>query len=1625
MFGLGVDFLQMLSFLLAPGIPWGGPLVSFQQSYRDYVTLDPLAMTPSLAASVLAAALLAVWTMVTLAAIVGRQMQQSQGIAFSLPAVRLLRLIAALMLTVFFLPLIKLLLYVLPCHNGHWLLFPAYSCFQSAHAIAVAVTLPTLLLLGPFAIAVGALVFQVSPTTATVLARPHNRIEVVYILGRMLLTLVAVTTREPLAVVPVFLLVTLPVLSLLYLSPPFYRRVPSVARIACFSALSAAALWTLLNLAVEPMHATDDVAVGVFIGFWVALVLGGLAGAVAGNRRYMRLAYAMIGGKGNGQEGNPVDALPDVRFRMLSNGFGSVEIMTRFLQTHHKTWHVRRANAIFRAEIKRRPKSARLRATYVIFLMHYAMGGAIDNPFEVAHQQMDEAKHLPALPDTSYILFTIRRSLAELQQGVVHGAGSRGDMTTLDHAFLRKQERRAQLHANAASEWISRFWVAISLGHAEDAVLRTIAVKIDENEKEALDAYEMLLRRFPSSVRVTRSFGAFLANIAHDKEGADWAFGRAENLEEALANKNRRKMESKMPAHKDKDAKEKGPSKNLDTPSAMGRRLSSEIPGLVETPQPSTPAKKPSGSSSQYTAPSSMVSDGEGTTDLFLELNNDQRQLSLGQLAPSTRILMSALRCVVCYFLFFIIPSMCLVAILGFTRIENAMDNGLLDVRSSLLATVVGDTWRVEKAGFGHDPLVDSTDSVLSRLEFEELLIDSKLRIDELGSVNRKQRVAESKYVNHNSEHLDRILLDAYSFIDGKRSLFESDMWSVMEEIQRQASVVVVHVAAANNVTLPDVDVDAAEYLSSDFVSEVDAYLDVMYNALRGPLMQTTVIARQIFREQLDNKSTDLFLPMVLTPAVHCVFLLLLLVWVIVAWIRVRHETRVIGLCRTIPKDVADAELVALHSLDQASKLDEAGALYDVNEDEDHGDVSHEQAPKQISATAYYDGALRRVVRDANVTTKVIDEKAAVLLFIVVSATTVIILLGLAVLTQHPEFRTATHAEVMRQRVSLLDRIASDLVIPDGPLLEVTTVTTSASGERVTRTEATTSALGNRTAIVAEFERQFDILSLQLDILLRGRSEDEAFATAQERNATGTDAGFADADAIVVVDDSIPALFDNERQIEWLDSVGGAAGLRRWMDVLARIPITADADELRRLYFHIDFPTKVDQFDELVILLEQQAKDRFALLTTMAQSALFPCLFIALSLLYVVFVRRLPRKLLREVRLARRLMDLVPDSYASDARLEQIFAFVKGQHVVLRHGDQDKADDGISLEQGFKLMAENSMMNRSMPGRQNSNADSVVMSPQTLEALIHTARSGSPAPNRAPSDSGSTTTGRTGGYNLASFGASPAPRRSRTRSYSSLSSSLALMQGHCTVDQHGVLVAADERAELLLNGVPGYGVGKQFPGWPAGRRGTFSFTVPGGPNIAPNLEATVRETGSSPHLFLVILAPPMPSPGRQRLPSTTTSSMMRSTTGRMTRISEGDSSDVDEVGSVLVFDIASLDVHYADREAAALCSRISLDKCNLDELFLPPIAADGNEYDWSEPVTRLFAAQQHGVDAKRMSPLLCLARAHALTPLPFPQRSSLPSRASFPPKGSKCESSMASTAPRMYVWRVRPFFPTR
>eukprot|EP00741_Cyanophora_paradoxa_P023076 tig00021537_g22286.t1 len=438
------------------------------------------------------------------AAIVGYQFGQHR-IRFIWP-LKILRRAVTVLLDLLYIPIIQVLAVMFNCNlaAGPHLSYPGdLLCWDGTFLLYFGFAIASMAVTSLLALSVGLLFFEPDPTkSGSVLqARPHSRVEFVYLVVTILLSIAkGLKVLKDLHLGVIYLLCGLALLWLMLNFYPYYNIRMNCYRTAGFAAFT----WFAIFVIVENQnnaYAGATLTAAMLAG---APVVFGAAWWGTRARFFARFCT----GRGEAEYQRALH----------------VELATRFLQEDAGEEALDLAEQIYQSGIAQFPKSSAVYVCYAQFLFFYR-----ENP----QQGFDKIRTAAKLRPFMDMRFFVYRKMNERQQ-LMHAAevGSR-KLDVIGYIEYVKNMGGARKGHRQCLRAFQQFWAYILDPQTPLRSLERAITRIDRTEKEAQYYYRTLLEQHPHNPRILRLYGRFLEECHNDLAKAQEHYDLADEHEEA------------------------------------------------------------------------------------------------------------------------------------------------------------------------------------------------------------------------------------------------------------------------------------------------------------------------------------------------------------------------------------------------------------------------------------------------------------------------------------------------------------------------------------------------------------------------------------------------------------------------------------------------------------------------------------------------------------------------------------------------------------------------------------------------------------------------------------------------------------------------------------------------------------------------------------------------------------------------------------------------------------------------------------------------------------------------------------------------------------------------------------
>ncbi|KAJ3172801.1 hypothetical protein HDU87_007803 [Geranomyces variabilis] len=498
------------------------------------------------------------------------RMYQFAGI--SLYALKTLRLVTKLLGTILFIPFLEVLLVAVTCcgDDRHLREYPQVTCFSGAYSAQTIIVILSLLIFIPYNLAMSAIYLNTSPSRENKASRsPIGRMDSIYALSRVLLTMIFTLTETPALKIGILLAVTI-VLSLLMVRyQPFYISTHNDLRAGLFFASAFSAVVACISFV------TKSDAIAFPIATAIAAPIGMVVGVLTCRsvfRSTIKRVYDRIqlkhrhvgkslndlgmGTTGTRSDENPdrscdvergdaftgTDAIQNVhkitstRTRPRSIHVfrhpGEVEQACRFVHNNRTPEALYIMEEIFGEGFDQFPKNSLLKLIYANYLEVYAD----TNTQEPAHF-VQAAKALHPAFDARFFIFMQDRILEQSKRTEGLNASTLNISSYVEFQTMQNGARRDHL---ATLIELRSFLTHIRGGQRgrDPKTYPIFLQRISEAEQRATNYYKKLIARWPKSKVLLRMYGSFLLQVKNEREQATKYMMMAEEIEENEARQN-------------------------------------------------------------------------------------------------------------------------------------------------------------------------------------------------------------------------------------------------------------------------------------------------------------------------------------------------------------------------------------------------------------------------------------------------------------------------------------------------------------------------------------------------------------------------------------------------------------------------------------------------------------------------------------------------------------------------------------------------------------------------------------------------------------------------------------------------------------------------------------------------------------------------------------------------------------------------------------------------------------------------------------------------------------------------------------------------------------------------------
>eukprot|EP00741_Cyanophora_paradoxa_P008210 tig00000025_g7945.t1 len=524
-----LDFLQLMAFPLDARFNWSRPpyVDNVLRGVLSVVPYNFLDTSPYQVYMIVFGIVIALVTISFANAMWVLQNFRKNKFPYIWP-IKMLKIVIAVFFQSLYLSTVSILLRTLDCdyigENPPYTLrqYDDVQCWGMPNAILSIVAIVATICVMFFAIALAVIDVEPNPGTDDIQATASSMVNVQSIFGRVLIVLSSVFLyRYPHLLALVHLTINGVIGWKIYAHLPHYDwRVNSVRAAAqivvSWTCAAAFAMYFLpsLSLILSIVYVVGILPVAYVVFFFT-------------RKRFLKLCNInLVGTDINGAPAyfGPLDR-PE-----------HVEIAARFVRDAYdaKTDEtdqsvVERADAVYQQGLKLYPKSAPVYLAYSNYLKAFK-----DNQ-QLEFTYVDRSRHLPLDFSLRYAIFRKDREKEQSSRS----DGGEGGMDLVSYVEFQKQLKAAKEGHFKCMRAMKLFWTVLQ----EDdetalARLSDIFRLVDTYETMADKNYTALLQKYPRSIRILRSFGAFVEQVKNDPMTAEEYFKMADAEEEEQSRRN-------------------------------------------------------------------------------------------------------------------------------------------------------------------------------------------------------------------------------------------------------------------------------------------------------------------------------------------------------------------------------------------------------------------------------------------------------------------------------------------------------------------------------------------------------------------------------------------------------------------------------------------------------------------------------------------------------------------------------------------------------------------------------------------------------------------------------------------------------------------------------------------------------------------------------------------------------------------------------------------------------------------------------------------------------------------------------------------------------------------------------
>lgn len=415
---------------------------------------------------------------------------------------RTLRLTARLTTTVLFIPLFSVLLSVSDCSaasGGVW------DCWSAKHIVATVISMTAALFLCLMSLCVASSFFEWDPTSSNLLAKPHGRVDVAFLLIKTAIVSMFALARSNgnQWVMTAFLLVVAKIMLWTWLAylPLFDLRMCKLV-----NAYLSLLVWAGICLLMAQIHRStgsgNDAAYAFYLGIPLVLALGWNFVSLR-----VQALLAMESPK------SPYQAELKCRFMI-------VDALERVSSEREREDAIERAEQLLHLATEQFPNSPLPQLYLANFYATYQPRRHLELSHLTHAEQLDPALDLSTL---------IYRRSAQIRESVSSGK----NMDVIRRLEFEKHERCANKLTLKTLRLQLSFWEELLRADPRLLELSKASTRLHEGQKGAEKHYAALIRLNDQSIPAMRAYARFMLDCAHDEVRGNAMLQAADDLEDS------------------------------------------------------------------------------------------------------------------------------------------------------------------------------------------------------------------------------------------------------------------------------------------------------------------------------------------------------------------------------------------------------------------------------------------------------------------------------------------------------------------------------------------------------------------------------------------------------------------------------------------------------------------------------------------------------------------------------------------------------------------------------------------------------------------------------------------------------------------------------------------------------------------------------------------------------------------------------------------------------------------------------------------------------------------------------------------------------------------------------------